>query len=99
MKKRNILMAIIGGLIPSGLYKPNEVKPYSEASHIGFDPAKPGAEKTVETTFSNGVPVKQVMRHSSKLNKAEFNRSRKARKRIRDQQKSIENNPCIDTWA
>ena len=95
MKKRNILMAILGGLIPSGLYKPNEVQPYTEPVHVGFDPAKPGAEESIERTFKNGVPVKQVMHHSSKLNKAEFNRSRKARKRARDHQRSVANNPCI----
>jgi len=56
-------------------------------------------DESVEPAKTSRMAPKQMKIHSEKLNKAEYNRSRKARKRIRDQQKSLDNNPCIDTWA
>ena len=50
----------------------------------------------VQPAKTTKLPIKEVKIHSEKLNKAEFNRARKAKKRIRDQQRSLANNPCIN---
>lgn len=38
---------------------------------------------------------KQMKPHCEKINQAEYNRARKAKKRIRDHQRSLDNNPCM----